>query len=104
MKYVNEYYEKRFKLYGLSKELTPFTKYAMVRLAINADEYNQFHKLVTHFSKESLVSNLRISWLFVIGDFYIKNNNKAEGIKFYNLLSKKYPKSERIKNDLEKLK
>lgn len=103
LKYVQKYYDKRHKLYGLSKELAPFTKYAIIRLAINNDNYNQFESLVTYFKIETLITNLRESWSDVIGQFYIKNKKKSEGIEFYKMLSKKYPKSKRIKETLKEL-
>ena len=59
LNYVQEYYEKRHKLYGFSKELAPFTKYAIIRLAINDDNYNQFKSLVTNYKIETLVTQLR---------------------------------------------
>ena len=59
LNYVQKYYEKRHKLYGFSKELAPFTKYAIIRLAINDDNYNQFKSLVTNYKIETLVTQLR---------------------------------------------
>lgn len=102
LNYVNKYYDKRFKLYGLSKELAPFTKFAIIRLAIQAKDYNQFHNLVTSFKKETLISELRLSRLFVIADFYTENKKTKEALAFYKLLSEKYPASERLQKALAK--
>ena len=101
LNYVKKYYDKRHKLYGFSKELAPFTKYAIIRLAIKDDNYNQFESLVTNFKKETLITHLRESWSDLIGQFYIKNKKKSEGVEFYKLLSKKYPNSNRVKDRLK---
>jgi predicted alpha/beta superfamily hydrolase len=104
LNYVNQYYEKRFKLYGLSKELAPFTKFAIIRLAIQAKNYNQFHNLVTNFKQETLISELKLSRLFSIADFYTENKKTKEALAFYKLLSEKYPTSERLQKKLKTLK
>ena len=103
LNYVKQYYAKRFKLYGLSKELAPFTKFSIIRLAIHANEYNQFHKLVTHFSNKTLISQLKLSRLFSIAEFYTKNKKKKEALTFYKQLLKEYPNSKRAQKGLESL-
>ena len=104
LNYVQKYYEKRHKLYGFSKELAPFTKFIIIRLAIRANDYNQFDKFVTYFNKEKLVSQLRASRAFAIANFYVKHGKKQKAVELYKLLIKTYPTSKRAQKAIEILK
>jgi len=103
LNYVQKYYDKRHELYGLSKELAPFTKYGIVRLAINANEFNSFENLFSEFGSYKLIEELRVSWTFIIADFYVKNNKKQEALKLYQFIVKTFPTSKRAKEKLNNL-
>ena len=103
LNYVQKYYDKRHKLYGLSKELAPFTKYGIVRLAINANEFNSFENLFSEFGAYKLIEKLRVSWTFSIADFYVKNDRKQEALKLYQFIVKTFPTSTRAKEKLNNL-
>ena len=103
LNYVNQYYEKRFKLYDLPKEIAPFTKYAIVRLAINANEFNSFENLFLQFGAYKLIEELRASWAFNIADFYVKKDKKQEALKLYQFIVKTFPTSKSAKEKLNNL-
>ena len=103
LKYVKQYYKKRHKLYGLSKDLAPFTKYAIVRLAIQANEFNSFENLFSQFGSYKLIVELRASWACVIADFYVKKDKKQEALKLYQFITKTFPTSKRAQKGLSDL-
>lgn len=103
LKNVYAYYTKRSELYNLPNEISSFTKFHIIRLAIRAKNYQQFQELVEEFDQETLIKGLRESFLCTIGEFYIDNGKTKEATSFYNLLIKKFPNSKRIKETLKKL-
>lgn len=104
LKYVNQYYLKRFQLYGLSQELSPFSKYAIIRLAIKSNNYKQFNALVNAFKGKELLADLRASWACVIAENYTKNKQYNKAIEFYKFIVSKNKNSQRAMNGLEKAK
>ena len=103
LKNVYAYYTKRSKLYDLPNELSSFTKFHIIRLAIRAHNYKQFQELIVEFNQETLIKGLRESFLRTIGEFYVDNNKIKEAKAFYNLLIKKFPNSKRINETLKQL-
>lgn len=102
---VRAYYEKRSRLYNISTNLNPSTRYNYIRLALRADNYDEFTKLSKEFDLKDLVNNrLRPSLLCAFGEYYIKNNKKKEAKNFYKILKKRFPKSKRVKEGLQKIK
>jgi predicted alpha/beta superfamily hydrolase len=102
---VRAYYEKRSRLYEISTEIIPAIRYNYIRLAVRADNYDEFSKLSKEFNLKDLVSNrLRPSLLCAFGEYYIKKNKKKEAKIFYKILIKRFPKSERVKEGLQKVK
>jgi len=101
--YIKKYYDKRYELYGLSKKLAPFTKYAIVRLAIKENEFNSFENLVSQFGSYKLIKELRASWACNIADFYVKSKKNQKAIKLYEFIVKTFPTSERAQKGLNDL-
>lgn len=100
LNYVNKYYSKRFELYGFSKKLAPFTKYAMIRLAIQANDLNQFEDFITVFKENELVETLRTSWICSIADFYVKKNKMNKALILFEKITKRHPNSIRAHQTL----
>ncbi len=101
---VRAYYEKRSRLYEISTKIIPAIRYNYIRLAVRADNYDEFRKLSKEFDLKDLLNNrLRPSLLCVFGEYYIKKNKKKEAKNFYKVLKKRFPKSERIKETLKQL-
>jgi len=103
LNYIKKYYGKRYELYGLSKELAPFTKYAIVRLAIQANEFNSFEELLSAFGSNKLIAELRASWACNIANFYVKKNKNQKAIKLYEFIVKTFPTSNRAQKGLSDL-
>lgn len=100
MMFVKDYYNKRSKLYSLPNEMSVFTKYSLTRLAIRADNYNQFDAFVNGFKNNEFISVLRINWACSIAEFYLKNNKYKKAIEMYSFIADNNPKSSRPLNGL----
>ncbi|MGK0412876.1 MAG: putative alpha/beta superfamily hydrolase/TfoX [Polaribacter sp.] len=100
MLFVKEYYRKRSKLYNLPDEMSVFTKYNITRLAIRADNYDQFDAFVNGFNKNEFIYTLRINWACTIADFYLKNNKYKKAIEMFSFITDNNPKSTRSLNGL----
>ncbi|MBG7631627.1 MAG: hypothetical protein IZT56_14515, partial [Bacteroidetes bacterium] len=95
MLFVKEYYNKRSKLYNLPNEMSIYTKYSITRLAIRADNYNQFDAFVHRFNKNEFIYALRINWACSIAEFYLKNNKYKKAIEMFSFIADNNPKSSR---------
>jgi predicted alpha/beta superfamily hydrolase len=101
--FVRNYYKKRANLYNLPNEISPFTKYSMIRLAMRASDFNSFEELYSEFGTHQLIENLRANWACNIADFYIKNKKKQKALKLYQFIAKTFPASKRAQKGLNNL-
>lgn len=95
MLFVKEYYNKRSKLYNLPNEMSVSTKYIITRLAIRADNYNQFDAFVNGFNKNEFIYAIRINWACTIAEFYLKNSKYKKAIEMFSFIADNNPKSTR---------
>ena len=101
--FVKKYYTKRAELYKLPNEMSPFSKYDIVRKAIRANDFNGFEKLVSEFGSYKLIEKLRANWACNIADFYVKNDKKQKALKLYQFINKVFPTSKRGQKGLDDL-
>ncbi len=85
---------QRARLYGFSSELSGWTMFSTTRAAIRANDYDQFHLLVTEFSKHSFLGQIRLSRASPIAEFYLKHQKFDQAIEIFNYLSELHPESE----------
>ena len=100
MAYVNDYYKQRSKEFGFSPELPNWTKFTIIRNAMRANNYDQFHVFVTKFISDEFIGQLRGNRPYSIAEFYLKYQEYEKAINIFKILVNKYPKSEHPLNSL----
>lgn len=95
MEYVYDYYKKRSERYGLSTEMSPFTKYNLTRGAIRANDFNQFEAFVSEFGDHELVRQLRVNWACTIAEFYLENKEYQKAKDMLLFISSLHPEEAR---------
>lgn len=98
--YVYDYYTKRAQQFGFSKDVSQWTKFSLMRNAITANDYTQFHSFMSKLNTHDFFENLRGGRPFEITSFYIKNKKYLEALELYEILLKKRPNSKRLLNKL----
>ena len=98
--YAFQYAKERANKHGFSPELSLWSKFTIIRSAMRAEDFYHFETLLDALNKKELIKE------FINGNldyavsqfaaFYEKNNRFKEAIDLYDLLLKKYPKSERL--------
>jgi len=101
--FVRKYYTKRAELYNLPNEMSPFSRYDIIRKAIRVNDFNSFEELVSEFGSFKLMEKLRANWACNIADFYSKNNKKQKALKLYQFTTKTFPTSKRAQKGLNDL-
>ena len=102
--YFNDYYQTRHKLYGKDLEPPTFSKYSLLRLAIKAKEFETFKKFHEEFGGDKLTKQLRVSWAFIVAEFYLSNGDKKEARNIFQIILEDNPDSKRAKEGLSKTK
>lgn len=95
LNYVKDYYRQRSKQFGFSPELSDWTKFTIIRNAMQADNYLQFDLFTTEFKTAEFIGQLRGNRPYSIAEFYIKHQAYEKAIDIFKILSHKYPNSER---------
>ncbi len=93
MSYVKTYYKKRSEMYSIPNEMSTFTKYSLTRLAIKANNLEQFEIFLKEFEGTKFIETLRTSWACNVADFYVKNNENQKALELYQFIALKHPKS-----------
>lgn len=95
MQYVYDYYKKRSERYGLSTEMSPFTKYNLTRSAIRANDFSQFEVFVKEFGGYELIRYLRVNWACTIAEFYLTNKQYQKAKDMLLFISPLHPEEAR---------
>lgn len=108
IKYAHQYNDERAHRHGFSSNLSLWSRYTIVRSAFRAEDYNYFTKFMEAFNSEEFIDelikgNMDYGATF-IADFYKKNKDYNKALQIYELLLKKHPNSERLKNKIESVK
>jgi pimeloyl-ACP methyl ester carboxylesterase len=100
MTFVRNYYKKRTELYDLPNEMSTFTKYNLIRLAIRANNLVQFETFLKEFKGLEFITDLRTSWACILADFYVTSDKKQKALQMYQFITSKHPKSIRAQKGL----
>lgn len=101
--YVFDYYQQRANRFGVSEELTSWTKFSLIRNAVRADDLSEFLQLMKKFKNEEFIASLREGRVKTIADFYLKNKQYKEAINLYEIYLQAHPDSKLILSALSDL-
>lgn len=93
--YAYAYSKERARRYGFSSELSSWSKYAIIRNAIRANDYGHFKMYTDEFVTNEFIRTMKTRSLN-LSDFYEKNGNYKKAIDIYKVLLELYPDSEDI--------
>lgn len=93
IEYMYEYNLERHKQYGFDKELTAWQMFSAVRNAMRADNYDEFHKLVSTFNESDFISSTRVDRSVGVGVYYMDNGKYLEAIEIFEKLHGLHPES-----------
>jgi len=93
LKYVNEFYVKRAKKYGVSEDMGEWGRHILLRLAMRENHFKTFETLMNEFKKTSFIEHLGNWQIGAYAKVYLNNNRPDEAIQLYGKIAKKNPES-----------
>jgi hypothetical protein len=103
LSYFDRYYRRRHEMYGKPIEPSVFSKYAIIRLAMTANDFEIFKHFYMNLGAESLIKEMRVSLSCSIAEFFLAHNDKAHSRNIFKLILEIDPNSKRAQNGLSKL-
>ena len=100
--YFKEYYKIRHEKYGKNIQPSHFNRFALLRLAIRANDFDAFDHLFKQLNGEQLTTELKASRACSLADFYLINGNKTKASKLYKIILEKHPTDERALEGIRK--
>jgi len=90
--YLKSYIKGREKRFGIDKSVNESTQNSLIWLGLNRDNFKYFSLFMEEF-KDVLETKRYASayWQNKFGQFYLKNNDYKNAIKFFEVGIKKYP-------------
>ncbi|MEL6534943.1 MAG: alpha/beta hydrolase-fold protein [Bacteroidota bacterium] len=95
--YAYAYARQRGAQYGLSAELSTWSKYTIIRSAIRASDYAHFQAFVNEFVTDEFLVDLGNN-AQNIAAFYAEQGEHSEALNIYEVLLEENPNSERLLN------
>ena len=100
--YYDSYYLKRHQLYGKDLEPPAFSKYGILRLAKDANEFETFKQFHKELGGDELIKKLRASWACILAEYYLSNHDNKEAKKIFQIVLNESPEYERAIEGLKK--
>ncbi|WP_276390693.1 alpha/beta hydrolase-fold protein [Eudoraea chungangensis] len=90
--YAYAYARERGRKYGFSPELSNWSKYTIIRSAIQANDYDHFNIFADELVNDDFIRDMKYR-CFEIAEYHEKNRNFEKALDIYNTMLVEFPDS-----------